>query len=326
LNNINGGLECPAYHGGWHAEAVKMRLNRYCKASSALGLETILIFDGCKGLNTSFAECLGDGTCPECDKFSDAVAQIVAPPTDTEDSSGGIETEGAETEDTETEDIETEDTETEDTEIEDTETEDTEIEDTETEDTETEDTEIEDTETEGTETEDTETEDAESEDPETVESEAEQTKSPSSAVTTQDSPVASLGTTSEENDGDVGDDDSCPGDLFPVDGLPGCCVPEPLYHGDGACDPDAPLNTAECAFDGGDCCRETCDLAGSYACSSVPSEYGPFGFFCTNPTVDEYIDPELCTVSDRRKIGDGRCDSGVEMYNSEACNWDGGDW
>ena len=119
---------------------------------------------------------------------------------------------------------------------------------------------------------------------------------------------------------------SCPEGLQAVDGLPDCCVPEPLYHGDGACDPDAPLNTAECAFDGGDCCHETCALDSNYACSSVPSDYGPFGFFCINPTVDDYIDPELCTVPDRIKIGDGRCDSGVEMYNSEACKWDGGDW
>ena len=55
-----------------------MRLNRYCKASSALGLETILILDGCKGLNTSFAECLGDGSCPECDKFSDGIEPLVS--------------------------------------------------------------------------------------------------------------------------------------------------------------------------------------------------------------------------------------------------------
>ncbi len=119
---------------------------------------------------------------------------------------------------------------------------------------------------------------------------------------------------------------SCPEGLKSVDGLPDCCVPEPLYHGDGACDPDAPLNMAECAFDGGDCCHETCDLESIYAHSSVPSNYGPYGFFCINPNVDKYIDPTLCTVSERIKIGDGQCNSGVEMYNSEACNWDGGNW
>jgi hypothetical protein len=54
-----------------------MRLNRYCKASLALGLETILILDGCKGLNASFAECIGDGSCPECNKFSDGMEPLV---------------------------------------------------------------------------------------------------------------------------------------------------------------------------------------------------------------------------------------------------------
>jgi len=75
LFNINGGLECPAYHGGWHGEAIKLRINRYCRASSALGLESIMAFDGCKGLVDSFAECLGDGTCPDCKAFSDGCHQ-----------------------------------------------------------------------------------------------------------------------------------------------------------------------------------------------------------------------------------------------------------
>ena len=57
--------------------AVKLRLNRYCKASSALGVESILTLDGCKGLNTSFAECLGDGTCPDCQRYSDGIDPIV---------------------------------------------------------------------------------------------------------------------------------------------------------------------------------------------------------------------------------------------------------
>ena len=70
-----------------------------------------------------------------------------------------------------------------------------------------------------------------------------------------------------------------------------------------------------------------CDVDSTYKCSTEPSEYGPFGFFCIDPAVDEeYIDPEVCTVSDRTKVGDGLCDAGVEMYNTEACNWDGGDW
>jgi len=104
-------------------------------------------------------------------------------------------------------------------------------------------------------------------------------------------------------------------------------VPEPAYWGDGACDPDPPYNTPECNFDGGDCCQATCDLSSVYSCSSGEDTvgYGPFGFFCINPNLDEYIDAELCTVSDRTRIGDGRCDANIEMYNTEACNWDGGD-
>ena len=49
-------------------------------------------------------------------------------------------------------------------------------------------------------------------------------------------------------------------------------------------------------------------------------------FASTQPSMRS-IDPVVCTVSDRTKVGDGLCDAGgVEMYNTEACNWDGGDW
>ncbi len=72
LNNINGGLECPAYHGGWHASAIKMRLNRYCHAASELGMPSISSLDGCKGMTDSFEECLADGECPYCEQYADA--------------------------------------------------------------------------------------------------------------------------------------------------------------------------------------------------------------------------------------------------------------
>ena len=68
LNNINGGLECPAYKGGWHADAIKMRLNRYCHAASQLGLEALSDLGGCKGMIESYEECLLDGHCPYCEK------------------------------------------------------------------------------------------------------------------------------------------------------------------------------------------------------------------------------------------------------------------
>jgi len=70
LNVINGGLECPAYKGGWHHDAIKMRINRYCHASSLLGMEKLSSFGGCAGLTDSFEECLGDGWCPHCAKYS----------------------------------------------------------------------------------------------------------------------------------------------------------------------------------------------------------------------------------------------------------------
>lgn len=364
MNNINGGLECPAYHGGWHGEAVKMRLNRYCKASSALGLETILLLDGCKLLNTSFAECLEDGTCPECEKFSDGTEPLVSEsfddvsdastntsPIDAEDISDATPgpnpsptPESVESEEQDTaspssivpaetdttsptktdnisdafpdpnpspapESVKSEEEQTPSpSSIIPAETDTT-------------------TPTETENISDATPYTNPSPAPEPVESEKEQTPSPTIAVPAQTE--ATSVTSSPQNEdvqADESSSSSCPEGLFSVDGLPDCCVPEPLYHGDGACDPYAPLNTAECAFDGGDCCHETCDSDSTYACSTVPSDYGPFGFYCINPTVKEYIDSELCTVSDRIKIGDGRCDSGNEMYNSEACNWDGGDW
>ena len=49
-------------------------------------------------------------------------------------------------------------------------------------------------------------------------------------------------------------------------------------------------------------------------------------FDSVNPNLAEYVDPAACLVADRTRIGDGRCDAGIELYNTEACNWDGGDW
>ena len=50
LFNINGGLECPPAIGGYHQKAVLLRLNRYCKAASVLGVKTLMAFQGCRGL------------------------------------------------------------------------------------------------------------------------------------------------------------------------------------------------------------------------------------------------------------------------------------
>eukprot|EP00804_Cyclotella_cryptica_P029048 CCRYP_005254-RA/>CCRYP_005254-RA protein AED:0.00 eAED:0.00 QI:1328/1/1/1/1/1/2/88/859 len=71
LNVINGGLECPAYAGGWHHKAVKLRINRYCHAASLLSLSELGAMSGCKGMDDSLDECLNDGSCPFCEQYGD---------------------------------------------------------------------------------------------------------------------------------------------------------------------------------------------------------------------------------------------------------------
>eukprot|EP00956_Cyclotella_meneghiniana_P004225 scaffold5181_cov62-Cyclotella_meneghiniana.AAC.3 len=120
--------------------------------------------------------------------------------------------------------------------------------------------------------------------------------------------------------------DGCPEGLVQVDGLPGCCVEEPNYLGDGACDPWAPYNTEACGYDLGDCCQDTCNEDSPYGCHTKEgAEYGPFGFFCLDPrSASIVIDAEKCLVENREWIGDGGCDGGSE-YNTPECGYDGGD-
>ena len=241
-----------------------MRLNRYCRASSLLGLDSILVFEGCKGLNNSFAECLEFGSCPDCEQYRDGFGDTLVSYGDAAASTHDTLSTGESSNSTEPMTL------------------------------------------------------PNSTDPVNTALDA--------APNTTTTPQLSDTNVAESQLEDQTTTFSCPDDLQAVDGLPNCCVPEPAYHGDGACDPDSPYNTHDCEFDGGDCCRETCDLESTYACSAESGGYGPFGYYCVNPDLEEYIDAELCTVSDKTRIGDGRCDSGVEMYNSKECNWDGGDW
>ena len=60
------GLECPADDHGWHGKAVQLRLNRYCRAATALGLDTLLSFDGCMDMDKKFVQCLKNGNCEDC--------------------------------------------------------------------------------------------------------------------------------------------------------------------------------------------------------------------------------------------------------------------
>lgn len=122
----------------------------------------------------------------------------------------------------------------------------------------------------------------------------------------------------------------CPAGLSPVQGLPGCCVEEPDYLGDGACDPWSPYNTEECMYDLGDCCASTCDPTAAYGCDTAEgdvgpdgSPIGPFGFYCLDPR-HSVIDESACDVENREWIGDGGCDA-EGGYNTAECGWDGGD-
>jgi hypothetical protein len=120
--------------------------------------------------------------------------------------------------------------------------------------------------------------------------------------------------------------DGCPDGTQEVDGLPGCCVEEANYLGDGACDPWEPYNTEACGFDLGDCCHDTCNEDSPYGCHTKEgADYGPFGFFCIDQRSSSIVmDVEKCQVENREWIGDGGCDADSE-YNTPECGYDGGD-
>ena len=228
LNNINGGLECPA-HGGWHVDAVKARLNRYCRAANALGLPNLMRLDNCAGLQEAMDTCLMEGKCDDCKHFDGTSAGVVL-------------------------------------------------------------------------------------------STFVPAKAPGSAQ------VATTETTTVEFTEPAAP--VCPEGMMPWEGNSECCVPNSAYIGDGACDPEAPYNTAACGYDGGDCCKSTCDAENSaFGCTTKKGDtfgrYGPFGFYCVDPSQGEsVIISRLCDVDEPYRIGDGQCNP---MYNTPGCNYDGGD-
>ena len=66
LDNINGGLECPADDHGWHGTVVQLRLNRYCRASTAIGIDRLSSLEGCLGMVGWIRQCLDEGMCNDC--------------------------------------------------------------------------------------------------------------------------------------------------------------------------------------------------------------------------------------------------------------------
>jgi hypothetical protein len=102
-----------------------------------------------------------------------------------------------------------------------------------------------------------------------------------------------------------------------------CYVASPWYIGDGWCDKFSVLNSEACQWDGGDCCKESCD-DDYYPCGSN-------GYYCLDPAYPSKgkpkpkPKPKKCAVREPSYVGDGFCDDVDGGYNTEACDWDGGD-
>jgi len=121
---------------------------------------------------------------------------------------------------------------------------------------------------------------------------------------------------------DTEEEESCPEGMSSVQGFPSCCVPDSSFLGDGACDAYAPYNSAECGWDGGDCCQESCNTDTPFKCDAKEGDgYGPFGFYCLDPSFSA-IEEDACGAENREWVGDGGCDP---EYNTVECGWDGGD-
>ena len=70
-------------------------------------------------------------------------------------------------------------------------------------------------------------------------------------------------------------------------------------------------NTAECGWDGGDCCPSTC-VSTSYGCGSR-------NYQCWDPSAGGSF-PAGCNAQYDWYVGDGWCDSDPG-YNVASCNW-----
>jgi peptidyl-Lys metalloendopeptidase len=98
-----------------------------------------------------------------------------------------------------------------------------------------------------------------------------------------------------------------------------CVVPDELRVGDGKCDMDGDYNTADCNWDGGDCCDESC-VMGTFYCVTENDCKDP-RYSVPKPTKQPTA--LACGVDHPFRLGNGRCDGGD--YNTPECNYDGGD-
>ena len=106
--------------------------------------------------------------------------------------------------------------------------------------------------------------------------------------------------------------------VAPTTEPPSLCLADiPTRVGDGFC--DAAYNTADCGYDGGDCCADTCAVEG--VCGASDSSI----FACVDP-LSNNTDTCQGTVGGLARLGDGDCigwDYGG--FNTAVCGWDGGD-
>jgi len=115
-----------------------------------------------------------------------------------------------------------------------------------------------------------------------------------------------------------------PDNLYPTDLLVNCTLP--LFNwGNGDCDQRRGaegLNNLACAWDGGDCCAQTCE-DGDVDCSDKSSDDE---WFCEDPLVINTIMSLVPECTDQIWfVGDGYCDGDSFGHNSAKCGWDGGD-
>jgi hypothetical protein len=83
--------ECPADDQGWHSKAVQLRLNRYCRAATALGLQRLLSLAGCMDMDKKMEQCLIEGNCNDCKVFVDKIGLIEGGPSQNGFSGGNTE-------------------------------------------------------------------------------------------------------------------------------------------------------------------------------------------------------------------------------------------